>query len=234
MHGSWLPRSLLRGPRDIEPYRIVALVAVIACHVALLLLILIPMHAQPATPQAVLIQAVRWVVPTPKPKPSAKPVVIPIARVVREVHVAARPRSAKPTPLPAHTIVAAAAVAAPPQLAGAGAPTQDEGNGDAMRGEPVQTGPMFGAPLQYVRATPPPYPGDAMRQGIQGTVVLRVLIDTDGRPLQVDVQSSSGDWRLDDSARNEVFQHWLFRPAIRDGRPVQAVGLIPIGFHLNG
>ncbi|MDB6163748.1 MAG: TonB family protein, partial [Xanthomonadaceae bacterium] len=105
--------------------------------------------------------------------------------------------------------------------------------GETMQEKP-QTGPVSSVRLEYDVATRPDYPRDALREGVQGTVMLRILVDVDGRPLQVDIQNSSGDRRLDIAARKQVLQHWRFRPAMKDGRPVQAIGLVPIAFNLNG
>src|SRR3546814_12096634 len=82
-------------------------------------------------------------------------------------------------------------------------------------------------------ALPISYPRAALRAGLQGTVMLQVLVDVDGRPLQVDVEHSSGYRVLDNAARRYVLQHWTFRPAMRDGRPVQTVGLVPIAYSLD-
>src|SRR3546814_14627432 len=74
---------------------------------------------------------------------------------------------------------------------------------------------------------------DRLRAGLQGMEMLEGLVDVDGRPLQVDVEHSSGYRVLDNAARRYVLQHWTFRPAMRDGRPVQAVGLVPIAYSLD-
>jgi protein TonB len=92
--------------------------------------------------------------------------------------------------------------------------------------------PLAGARLEYARAPAPAYPRAALRARIEGTVLLEVLVDVDGRPLRVDVREGSGDRRLDAAAREQVLAHWRFRPAIRDGRAVQAIGLVPINFRL--
>ena len=60
-----------------------------------------------------------------------------------------------------------------------------------------------------------------------------MLVGVDGRPLQVDVRQGSGDRRLDAAAREQVLRHWRFRPAMREGRAVQAIGLVPIAFNLG-
>lgn len=87
--------------------------------------------------------------------------------------------------------------------------------------------------LAYRTAPPPTYPRNAQRRGFAGTVQLRVLVDVDGRPLEVTIDRSSGFRELDDAARAQVLAHWLFQPAVRNGRSVQAVGLIPITFSLQ-
>jgi len=87
--------------------------------------------------------------------------------------------------------------------------------------------------LEYTSAPPPAYPRDALRRGAEGTVLLRVLVGIDGRPLEVAIGESSGHRDLDAAARRHVLARWRFRPAHRDGQPVQAIGLVPIAFSLQ-
>lgn len=105
----------------------------------------------------------------------------------------------------------------------------------ARSAEPVHSisAPQTGVQLQYASAPPPAYPIEALRSGQTGTVLLQVLVDTDGRPLQVDVTRSSGHRSLDRAARRHVLARWTFRPALQDGRPVQAIGLVPVEFALR-
>jgi protein TonB len=83
--------------------------------------------------------------------------------------------------------------------------------------------------VEYVRAPPPVYPRESQRKREHGTVILRVLVDSLGRPAQIQVEHSSGHERLDSAAREAVAK-FLFRPYEVDGvaKPVQV--LIPIGF----
>jgi protein TonB len=83
--------------------------------------------------------------------------------------------------------------------------------------------------VEYVRAPPPVYPRESQRRREHGTVVLRVLVDTLGRPAQIQIERSSGHELLDSAARDAVAK-FLFRPYEVDGiaRPAQV--LIPIGF----
>jgi len=106
-------------------------------------------------------------------------------------------------------------------------------------GDPAATGDIGAsfdpAPVQlaYRSAPPPAYPRTALRRGHAGTVQLRVLVDVDGRPLEVTIDRSSGFRELDEAARAQVLARWLFQPAVRNGRAVQAVGLIPITFDVR-
>jgi protein TonB len=83
--------------------------------------------------------------------------------------------------------------------------------------------------VEYVRATPPVYPKESQRRREHGTVLLRVLVDSDGHPAQIQVERSSGFERLDDAAREAVAK-FLFRPHEVNGVAQPAQVLIPIGF----
>jgi periplasmic protein TonB len=98
---------------------------------------------------------------------------------------------------------------------------------------PEVTGPVSVGNLAYVTATAPPYPRPEARAGISGTVLLKVLVDIDGRPLDVVVLESSGNRNLDRSAREHVLKNWLFQPAMRDGKAVQAYGKVPVVFSMQ-
>lgn len=95
------------------------------------------------------------------------------------------------------------------------------------------TEPLSGAHLEYEVAPPPSYPVQALREMLTGTVTLRVLVDVDGKPIDVQVATSSGHRVLDAAARKQVLAKWRFRPAMHDGRAVQAIGLVPVVFHLD-
>ena len=77
--------------------------------------------------------------------------------------------------------------------------------------------------LEYASAPAPSYPREALRAGITGTVLLEVLVGVDGSPLKVTIHQSSGNRELDRAAQQQVQKHWRFRPASRDGAPVQAI-----------
>jgi periplasmic protein TonB len=79
---------------------------------------------------------------------------------------------------------------------------------------------------------PPPYPSLARRMGLQGTVLLEVMVGTSGRPSSVQVRTSSSHFILDQAAQKAV-ERWRFEPAQRFGVPVVASIRIPIVFNLE-
>ena len=83
--------------------------------------------------------------------------------------------------------------------------------------------------VEYVRAAPPVYPKESQRRREHGTVLLRVLVDAQGLPAQIQVERSSGFERLDTAAR-EAVEKFLFRPYEVNGVAQPAQVLIPIGF----
>ena len=88
------------------------------------------------------------------------------------------------------------------------------------------------APAAYRYAPPPRYPLAARERGLEGVVVLSVLVRPDGRVDDATVAASSGAPVLDDAALNAV-RTWLFTPATRGGRPVESIVEVPLRFTLR-
>ena len=79
----------------------------------------------------------------------------------------------------------------------------------------------------------PQYPAIAKRLRIQGTVMVRVLVNPAGLPLKVELARSSGSPVLDDAAL-KVVHNWSFVPARRGAEPIEMVLEFPINFRLDG
>ncbi|MFP4527075.1 MAG: energy transducer TonB [Candidatus Kapaibacterium sp.] len=75
------------------------------------------------------------------------------------------------------------------------------------------------------------YPELARRAGIEGTVVLRVLIDTDGLVRRMAVLATDSEL-LNEAAMNAVIKS-TFTPAIQNSEPVMCWVNIPIRFRLR-
>jgi TonB family protein len=59
-------------------------------------------------------------------------------------------------------------------------------------------------------------------RGFQGSVRVRVKVDTEGRVEDVEIVRSSGDREVDRAALRAV-RRWEYASAIHEGRPVTAV-----------
>jgi protein TonB len=82
------------------------------------------------------------------------------------------------------------------------------------------------------RETPrPDYPESARREGREGRVLLRVLVDDQGRSKHVEINSSSGSDVLDRAAA-EAIRRWRFHPARHGEQPIESWLRIPIEFRL--
>jgi protein TonB len=78
----------------------------------------------------------------------------------------------------------------------------------------------------------PHYPYSARRRGIEGTVMLKVLVTAQGLVEVVQVERSAGHADLDQSAM-EAVRRWRFQPARRrGGEPVAMWVLIPVQYKL--
>lgn len=218
-----------RHPRAATPSldtnRILGMSGTLAINVLAFLLLLMPMAGPP--PLAVV-----------EPQPSITVVPIePLPPVTPRPPERVEVVQPQPRPQPVQRAQPAAAPAAEAVVVDQGTewvePTTDTAS--AVPGPPniAPAGPLQGMRLEYARTPSPRYPREALRDGLQGTVLLQVLVDVDGRPLQVDVHASSGHRVLDQEAMRHVLRHWTFRPAMRDGRAVQAIGLVPIEFTLG-
>ncbi len=86
-------------------------------------------------------------------------------------------------------------------------------------------------PPQILEQDSAPYTDQARELGIEGTVVILVLVRMDGTIGGVSV-SQGLEETLDESAVNAV-RKWVFKPATREGRPVDAVLELKIDFELS-
>lgn len=101
----------------------------------------------------------------------------------------------------------------------------DEGSGAG------QIGPTL-TQARYRETPQPHYPDSARREGKEGRVLLRVLVDEEGRTKVVEVNSSSGHAKLDQAA-TEALKKWRFVPARAGGKPVETWVKVPIDFQLS-
>jgi protein TonB len=198
--------------------------AIVAAHVGLLALLasldVVPLPA----PVATLMVEVLPPAPPPAPEitpPRPKPVErrpTPQPKAVPQV---------QPQTLAAQTQAPSAAAevpvvreAPPPPPAPAAQPPS-----------PSVSQPRFDA--DYLSNPAPAYPALSRRLGEEGKVLLRVFVQPDGRPNQIEVKTGSGSPRLDQAAQEAVWR-WKFIPARRGDEAVGAWVQVPINFNLKG
>jgi protein TonB len=208
-----------------DSVRIAALSAAIALNLAALLLVLRPMAPQIADAfhAPAKVPEIRFIKAEPLPP-------VPPAVVMPKPQPVVAPKS---TPVPTPKVV----VQTPPTTA----PVVED-NANALSVEtapPVPTPPVANVPAAPVEASlayrtaPLAYPRDGITRHLEGTVLLRVLVDENGKPTDVVIEKSSGQLILDRSAREQVLNKWLFQPAVVQGQHVKAWARVPVTFNLN-
>ena len=148
-----------------------------------------------------------------------------------------------PAEAPANLSASSAAITAPAGNAANGSGGTGSGNGFGWSGTGSGRGSSNGngtsssgngvalTQARYRDTPRPDYPESARREGREGRVLLRVLVDDQGQSKKVEINISSGSDALDRAAA-EAIRRWRFLPA-RDGdKPVESWLRIPIEFHL--
>jgi TonB family protein len=93
------------------------------------------------------------------------------------------------------------------------------------------TGPVGVTEMpRLIRAVEPEYTEVARQAKLQGTVILRVVVNTEGRATNIRVAKSLG-YGLDEQAIRAV-QKWQFRPSARNGRVADFEATIEVNFRL--
>lgn len=100
---------------------------------------------------------------------------------------------------------------------------------------PAPQGPVQVSDLdaRAVTIVPPKYPLESRRRREQGTVILAITLDTEGKVATVTLSKSSGFDRLDKAALDAV-RRWRWSPTIRGGEAVAVRGIVEIPFELTG
>lgn len=151
--------------------------------------------------------------PIPKKPPPPAPVIAAAPSPAPAAFVVPAPPPPEPVPAPPAPVAVAPAPPAPP------AP-------------PPAPKVIPASAVQYLDPPAPEYPRLSKRNGESGRVLVRVYIDTAGLPHSVQVTSSSGHPRLDESAASAV-QKARFKPYTENGQPLAAWTTVPINFELE-
>ncbi|PRC94258.1 energy transducer TonB [Solimicrobium silvestre] len=198
---------------------------VIALHAAIITIVNQSVETAPIPSKASMLAV--DIAPPPPPPPIIKPKPLPQIAAVKPV--TRQPSTSVPTvpsvtetPAPsAETVqvaVATPSVPAPaPTLAPAPAP------------EPVTEPRGYAG---YLNNPAPSYPLAAQKHGLQGKVILKIHVLTNGQPDNISVAKSSGYAILDEAAVKAVTA-WIFEPAKRGQKPIDGWVNVPINFNLS-
>jgi periplasmic protein TonB len=117
---------------------------------------------------------------------------------------------------------------------GGARPSAGGGSGHAPGKDPTYS---FSASIHEAipayRANPSPeYPAIARRRGYEGTVLVEVLVNREGRVEDLRLSQSSGYPVLDQAAMTSM-RGWLFEPATINEKKVEMWVKVPVRFHLK-
>lgn len=199
--------------------RLIGIAAVIFLHllVAYILMSGLANNIQKPAEKPVELQIIQDIKPPPPPKPEEpKPKEKP-PEPPKEVEKVATPVQ-KTTPVAQPTKVATPAPAAPstpsPSPVAAPAPVA------AAAPAPKPAGVTRGVSEGSAGCEKPEYPREALMNEEQGTVRIRVLVDTSGKVIDAKVKKSSGS-KILDKAATKAYSLCTFKPAMKDGVPQQ-------------
>lgn len=136
------------------------------------------------------------------------------------------PESPKPVPTPVKKVEKPKATAPPSPYTGDGSspvPGKDKTTLRSSSGADVMAKP------DYMRNPPPKYPADALRNKVEGLVILRVKVNAQGGVESVRLIKSSGHSALDQAAEKAV-RGWRFHPAKIAGVAMESHVEVPIDF----
>ncbi|MBP8097692.1 MAG: TonB family protein [Arenimonas sp.] len=194
----------------LDTRRIAATSGAIAVHVAVLMMLLLPMRTAPSRPISetpmIVVPEFREIPLIPVTQTRPRTQVVPQRPVQSEV----APVDSTPSPVDTYT------------------PPMPPDTPVVESFEPAPPPPF--AQISADVAPPPPYPAQALRMQLSGVVTLKVRVDTQGRPLEVVVENSSGSKLLDAAALKFVLARWHFIPATQGGTAIEAYALVPISF----
>jgi protein TonB len=111
----------------------------------------------------------------------------------------------------------------------------DEDAAETVRELPKPPVPVFRAALRdtrFARDFQPDYPVAKLRLEIEGSATVRVLIGTDGRVRQVQILKAT-DPDFARATEKQALKAWRFKPATRDGIPVEDWQTLTVRFDIN-
>jgi len=193
---------------------------VVGAHIGVILIVMASKTVVPQIMEMPLV--VDLIQPAQEKPPEAKPLPVVKPQPVRQQTTPQRPQ-----PVP---VIEATQSSAPAPTAPVATPPEIKPAPPAPPAPEPVVQARFDA--DYLKNPAPPYPPLSRRTGEEGKVILRVSVSAQGTADNVEIKTSSGSQRLDDSAQKTV-RNWKFIPAKRGDTAVQSWVLVPIIFKLE-
>lgn len=229
-HAMTMERQLAPKPRLL-----IVLIAVLVLHALVLLAIaLMPPSSRPVPVAKPIEVRLVTLVPEPAkpkpepPKPVVKPKVVPVVKDLpkpKPLPILVAPKSA-PSPVvvaPAEKVIDKTPAKPMPETAAAPVITP-------QKAEPAT--PKLVEGVAYLRQPDVNYPDSARGAGVEGTTIVRALINADGSVDSVSVQRSARNADLDRAALAAV-KKARFKPYRENGVAQAVYTLVPIQFSLD-
>ena len=169
-------------------------------------------------------------IPDPLPPPPEQPAPKPLPRQPIDTTTPLLPAPSSDFTLPEQPPMPPAPPSQPEGTGAEPGPTTGTTIVDPPKPLPVLIAPSVDP--RYAGDLQPTYPPEERRAGRDGRVVVRVLIGVDGRVKQVEPVSATSDAFLR-ATRDRALTRWRFKPATRDGIPVEAWRIMALRFVLE-
>ena len=175
-------------------------------------------------PAIALKQPLRKVIPKLSPPRVTAPVQPPTVQSPKQEAIAPRPAVSLPETKSPPGNLTSPYGGGEPGVKNSNSKLSVQGSGETV------TPPQFGA--AYLNNPKPGYPAFARRMGMEGIVMLKVLVSRQGTALKIEVAHSSG-YEILDKAAAEAVRIWRFVPARQGDSTVEEWVQVPVAFHLK-
>lgn len=123
-----------------------------------------------------------------------------------------------------------------PDIVGGTIPDLIPGGGVAPVDPPVaRHDPVFVKASQdprFAKAFHPDYPPSLVREGLEGSVTVKVTIGIDGRVNAIELVKATNRAFFEET-REQALRYWRFKPATSDGVPVESQQVLTVQFNLE-
>ena len=171
----------------------------------------------------------------PQPPPALAPTLLPEVALPL---TGTLPIAAIPLPVPEAAVPKDQRIAAPGDMLGVASQATSDGGAPAIQPQPGDTLPLPGEYVYFeelpepITRVVPTYSDVAREAGVEGLVIVSVLVGRDGRVIDARLDRKRQVPMLNEAALAAA-RRWVFKPALANNRPVAVWTAIPFNFELH-